>query len=239
MTTSSSSTTSTTFNPYSYYHGYLLEGYPEDIWPLYGELAIDSCALDVQFPSYNQTGHYVNSYKVVYITDKTKQEIAEYYTSLLQTKEDSEFYDAVGTINGYEVDARWDEWNDDYIVYLSVVLPDSIDLTSNPLHADFPEVLLNYYEIDELWWEYFVCTSNPGGTVMASKMYSHSGTIGEALEFYRALYGDTQNYKETVTQESYGESTLLSGVIDDISFKITIGVWGKPEMINISYEKPQ
>jgi hypothetical protein len=86
---------------------------------------------------YNQTGHYSNSYNVVYITDKTKQEIAEYYTSLLQTQEDSNFYDAVGTIAGYKVDARWDEWSGDNIVYLSVLLPDSLNITSNPLHADF------------------------------------------------------------------------------------------------------
>jgi hypothetical protein len=93
--------------------------------------------------------------------------------------------------------------------------------------------------MDELWWEYFACTSNPGGTIMASKMYSHSGTAEEALEFYRALYQDTQNYEETVTQESSGTIVRLYGDIDELSFTITIGVWGKPEMINISYEKPQ
>ena len=238
-TSSTSSTTSTTIDPYSNYHGYLLDGYPEDIWPLYGELAIDSCSLDVQFPSYNQTGHYVNSYTVVYITNKTKQEIAEYYTSLLQTQEESGFYDALGTIDGYELNARWDEWGANNIVYLSVLLPNTLNITENPLHADFPEILLNFYEIDDLWNEYFVCTSNPGGTVIASKLFSHSGTKAEALEFYRSLYSDTQDYKETVTQEYSGESVQLSGVIDELSFIITIGVWGDPSMIQIYYQKPQ
>jgi len=104
-TSSTTSSTQTTNDKYSNYHGYLLDGYPEDIWPVYGSLAIDRCALDIQFPAYNSTGSYVNSYKVVYVTDKTKQEIAEYYNSLLETTDDQSFYDASGTINGYELTA--------------------------------------------------------------------------------------------------------------------------------------
>jgi len=100
-------------------------------------------------------------------------------------------------------------------------------------------VLVEYYEIDDLWGEYYACTSNPGGTIIASKMYSHSGTSEEALEFYRALFSNTQDYEETVTEEYEGQSITLTGIIEDISFSITIGVWGKPDMINISYEKPQ
>jgi hypothetical protein len=237
--TAATSTTSskTTTDPYSRYRGYLLEGYPEDIWPLYGKLAIDSCALDIQFPSYNSMGIYFNSYSVVYITDKTKEEIAEYYTALLDTREESTFYDAIGTISGYEVDARWDEWSGENIVYLSVLLPNTLNITGNPFHADFPESLQNLYQLGNMWSEYYVCTSNPpAGTIISAKLFSHTGTYEDAIEYYRALYSDKQDYTETVTQESGGPSTRLKGVIDELTFTIIIGVWGNPDMIQVSYQ---
>ncbi|MFA5761802.1 MAG: hypothetical protein WC877_08605 [Dehalococcoidales bacterium] len=235
-TTNTSTNTSTT-DPYNHYRGYLLEGYPEDIWPLYGKLAIDSCALDIQFPSYNSMGIYFNSYSVVYITDKTKEEIAEYYTALLDTREESTFYDAIGTISGYEVDARWDEWSGENIVYLSVLLPNTLNITGNPFHADFPESLQNLYQLGNMWSEYYVCTSNPpAGTIISAKLFSHTGTYEDAIEYYRALYSDKQDYTETVTQESGGPSTRLKGVIDELTFTIIIGVWGNPDMIQVSYQ---
>ncbi len=238
-TTSTPSTSiTTTKDPYSHYRGYLLDGYPEDMWPLYGKLAIDLCALDIQFPAYNNMGYYVNSYSVVYVTDKTQQEIAEYYNSLLQTREESGFYDAIGTINGYEVTARWDFWSGENIVYLSVLLPNTLNITGNPFHADFPESLLNLYKINNMWMEYYVCTSNPpAGTIISSKLFSHTGTYEEAIEYYRALYSSMQDYEEIVTQEYNGPRTLLKGVVDDLNFSISIGVWGNPDMIQVSYSK--
>ena len=231
-----STSITTTKDPYSHYRGYLLDGYPEDIWPLYGKLAIDLCSLDIQFPAYNNVGHYVNSYNVIYVTDKTQPEIAEYYNSLLQTREESGFYDAVGTIGDYKVDARWDFWSGENIVYLSVLLPNTLNITGNPFHADFPESMLNLYQMENMWSELYVCTSNPpAGTVVSSKLFSHTGTYEEAIEYYRALYSDTQDYEETVTQEYNGPRTQLTGVIDDLTFSIIIGVWGKPDMIQVNY----
>ncbi len=238
-TTATSTTSSTTIStdPYSHYRGYLLEGYPEDIWPLYGKLAIDSCSLDIQFPAYNNMGYYINSYSVVYVTDKTKTEIAQYYSSLLQTGEESGFYDAQGTINGYEVFARWDEWSGENIVYLSVLLPNTLNITGNPFHTDFPESLQNLYQFGDMWSEYYVCTSNPpAGTIISAKLFSHTGTYEDAIEYYRALYSDKQDYEETVTQESGGPSTRLRGVIDELTFTIIIGVWGNTDMIQVSYQ---
>ena len=233
--TTSSATTST--DPYSHYRGYLLDGYPEDIWPLYGKLAIDSCSFDIMFPAYNNTGHFTNTYNVVYVTDKTQKEIAEYYTALLDTNEESSFWDAKGTVNGYEVDARWDYWSGENIVYLSVLLPNTLNITSNPFHTDFPESLLNLYELDDMWSERYICTSNPPtGTIISSKLFSHTGTYDAAIDYYRALYSETQDYEETVTEEYSGPSTQLRGIIDDMTFTIIIGVWGNPAMIQVNYQ---
>ena len=138
------------------------------------------------------------------------------------------------------MDARWDYWSGENIVYLSVLLPNTLNITSNPFHTDFPESLLNPYKLGDMWDEHYACTSNPpNGTIMASKMFSHTGSYEEAVNYYRELYGETQDYKETVVQEYSGPSTRMSGVIDDFKFKIIVGVWGKQDMISVSYERPQ
>jgi hypothetical protein len=38
------------YDPYAQYEGYLLQGYPEQMWPLYESKAISSCNLDVFSP---------------------------------------------------------------------------------------------------------------------------------------------------------------------------------------------
>ena len=227
--------TTTKQDEYSYYHGYLLEGYPEDIWPVYDSLAISSCSLDIQFPVYNDTGVYHNVFYVVYITDGTQEEISDYYNSLLEETVEQDFYDAKGTVGGYEVTARFSPGSN--LVYLSVVLPNKLGITSNPLLADFPEEQFPFYEMDDIWSEYFVCTSNGDGTIIYTKLFSFSGTVQEALDFYRALLGDAQDYEETIEEEYSGESIMLTGTIGDFSFCVTIAVWGNPDMINIWLER--
>ncbi|MFA5629011.1 MAG: hypothetical protein WC958_01935 [Dehalococcoidales bacterium] len=236
---SPTTTTTQTYDPYSHYHGYLLEGYPEDIWPLYGSLAIVSCAFMIQYPVYNNIGYYQNRYSVIYVTDKSKAQIAEYYGSLLDTKEEHSFFDAVGTVKGYYVDAYWDDFMGYGEVYLTVSLPEGSGLTSNPFHTDFPEVMQNYYNPNEWWGEDHACMSNPpNGTLWYIKMFSFNGTNQEALAYYRALYGDAESYKETVTENYYGEETTISGYIGEVRFAITVG-WGAAGLINIFCEIPQ
>ncbi|MDD5605072.1 MAG: hypothetical protein PHX29_04080 [Dehalococcoidales bacterium] len=230
----------TSIDPYMQsYHGYLLEGYPEDIWPVYGSLAIDLCSLDIQFPAYNngRDGYY-NNFSVIYVTDKTREEIQVYYRDLLQTAEESNFYDALGTIDGYEVSARWDDWSSDTIVYLSVLLPNNLGITENYLQTDFPEWLGDLYKPDETWQEHYACNSNPpNGSILSSKMFSYKGTSLEAIEHYRAMLKDAEDYTETVKAETQGDSTTLSCTVDGLRVKVTIGVWGKQEIIQVAYFK--
>lgn len=227
-------------DPYAqHYHGYLLGGYPEDVWPVYGSLAIDLCSLDIQFPAYNNgRDSYYNNYNVVYVTDKTREEIQTYYRDLLQTEKESNFYDALGVIDGYEVSARWDDWGSDTVVYLSVLLPNNLGVTENYLQTDFPEWLSDLYKPDAIWQEHYACNSNPpNGSILSSKMFSHSGTSIEAKDYYRALLKDGDNYTETVKAETNGDSTTLSCAKDGLSVKVTIGVWGKQEIIQVAYFK--
>ncbi len=50
---------------------------------------------------------------------------------------------------------------------------------------------------------------------------------------------DSQDYKETITEEYDGQSITLTGSIDDLSFYVTVGVWGHSNMISIGFQIPQ
>ena len=238
----------TTQDYYSqYYHSYIFEGYPAHVWPLYGSLAIDSCAFNIQTPAYNNMGEYSNSYSIIYVTEKTREEISSFYNSLLgEPTVPGGFYDAKGIIDGYEVDARWDDYDSDYRVYLSVKLPNSEPATpdpyfkewpviSNPYLVDFPDDVFPLYKFAVMWAEdYSVRSNQPKGQTFASKMYTHSGNKAEALVFYRELLASSQNYKEVEKAETHGKSYTLTGILDGYQFNIIVGVWGREDMIQVT-----
>jgi hypothetical protein len=223
------------YNKYSNLEGYLLPGYPEDIWPLYESLAIDSCSFEVQTPAYNNTGRYYNSFSIIYVTEESKEEIAEFYLSLLVSPEESSFYDAIGAIQGYQVDARVDEQTGYNNVYLSVLLPENSPITSNPLLEDFPDEDFPLLQVNQIWREDCWVNSNQQGQLWKSKMFSHNATGTEALEYYRALLGDAEGYTE---EKRSDQQVVLKGFAKGYNFIITIGVWNKPEMINITVWLP-
>lgn len=229
------------------YHSYLLEGYPEDIWPLYESLAIDSCTLGIQTPAYNNSREHSNNYSVIYVTDKEQAEIAEFYNSLLdEPTGPDDFYDARGNIGGYGVTARWSDFSYHNTVYLSVSLPNSPPATenpfftewpvnSNPFLSDFPEDIFPLYELNLIWAETYTVNSNPpSGQIFASKMFAHSGNKTGALAFYRELLKDAIEYEERTFEEWEGESFRLTGFLQGHRFNITVGVWGRDNMVSIN-----
>ncbi|ADJ25386.1 putative lipoprotein [Dehalogenimonas lykanthroporepellens BL-DC-9] len=231
----------TTQGPYSNYYGYLLTGYPEDIWPLYESAAIESCTLDVQYPAYNNGYNiYRNIYYVLYKTEAAKEDIAEYYNSLLAQKEESSYYDAIGVIDGYEVTVRVDDSISPATVYISVTLPRNHPMVSNPLLEDFPEDRFPLYELNTIWAETFNVNSNqPSGEQFSDVYFSHSGNRDEALEFYRDLFEGAEGYEEETVDSLNGKQTTLSGNMYDYEFSIVIGVWGYDDMIEIRLGQPQ
>ncbi|MBN1376001.1 MAG: hypothetical protein JXA01_07590, partial [Dehalococcoidia bacterium] len=230
----------TTYDPYSYYRGYLLEGYPEDIWPLYESVGIESCTLDVQYPAYNNFfNDYTVNYSVVYKSEAERDDIVEYYLSLLPEPQESGWYDAIGILEGYEVSVRVDDGRSPADVYIAVTPPDNPPITSNPLLEDFPRELFPLYELNEIWAEIFNVNSNPpSGQQFAEFYFSHSGTRNEALEFYRDLFGDAEGYEEATVDEWKGEQTTLRGYMHDYHFTIVVGIWGDGQIIQVRLMQP-
>ncbi|MFA5629012.1 MAG: hypothetical protein WC958_01940 [Dehalococcoidales bacterium] len=243
-TTKTTSTTVTNDNPYANYHGYLLDGYPEGVVPLFGSLAIEHCTLKVQSPMYTYTPYYETFYAVSYLTNKSKTDVIGYYESLLETQDEDAYFDLYGTLSGHLVTVNYRDEYGAQMVYLTVTLPQGTGLKSNPYHADFPEFLQDYFRYDIWWEEEYLCTSNYGGTIIASKLFSYDGMHKDAVEYYRALYSGVQGYEEKVVDDFYGISTEISGIIDDVRFVITVDVWGidytnEYNFISVWYEKPQ
>jgi len=230
----------TTYDPYSHYRGYLLEGYPEDIWPLYESVGIESCSLDVQYPAYNNFhDSYAINYYVVYKSEAEKEDIVEYYLSLLAMPEQSDWYDAIGNLDGFGVSVRVDDNRSPADVYIDVSLSEDSSITSNPLLEDFPGDLFPLYELNEIWAEGFNVNSNPpSGQQFAEIYFSHSGTRNEALGFYRGLFGDAEGYEEVTVDEWKGEQTTLRGYMHDYYFTIVVGVWGNGEIIQVRLMQP-
>ena len=156
------------------------------------------------------------------------------------------FYDATGVIDSHEVTARWDDFSYHYNVYLSVTLPNSPPatenpffkewpVTSNPFLEDFPVDIFPLYEFDVMWAEDYTVNSNPpSGQIFANKMFAHSGTKAGALEFYRELLQDAKDYEERITEEWEGERFILTGNLEGHQFNISVGVWGREDMIQIT-----
>jgi hypothetical protein len=230
----------TTKDPYSYYRGYLLEGYPEDIWPLYESVGIESCSLSVHYPAYNNIySGYSNSYSVVYKSIANKADIVEHYLELLPFPQESSWYDAIGVIDGYTLSVRVDDGRSPADVYISVGLPDDSGMTSNPLMTGFPESQFPLYEVNETWAEIVVVNSNPPAGEQFSEIYfSHTGTASEALGFYRGLFAGAEGYKEVTVEEWQGEEVTLSGNIHGYNFQIAVGVWGNSEIIQVRLAEP-
>lgn len=230
----------TTHDPYSHYRGYLLEGYPEDIWPLYESVGIESCSLSVHYPAYNNLySGYSNSYSVVYKSIVDKADIVEHYLELLPFPQESSWYDAIGVIDGYTLSVRVDDGRSPADVYISVGLPDDSGMTYNPLMTGFPESQFPLYEVNEIWAEIVDVNSNPPTGEQFSEIYfSHTGTASEALGFYRGLFADTEGYKEVTVEEWQGEEVTLSGYMHGYNFQIVVGVWGNSEIIQLRLVQP-
>ncbi len=124
----------------------LLDGYPEDVVPLYKSTMLDlvyySVRNDPQWAAVE--GGLRNTYHVVYHTDADIAEVREYYKGLMDTiDEESTVGDiVVGTIGKYDVWINTGEQESYNIVYMSVDLPRAEVTEVNPFLADYPADLV-------------------------------------------------------------------------------------------------
>jgi len=251
-TTTNAPPSTTTINPHMHYEGFVLDGYPEDVWPLYESEAVDRCALYIRFPARSFMDKFDNNYNLIYVTEAPKEDIVEFYTSLLTTQgEPSDYYDVLGEVSGYQVDVRVDEGSYYNEVYISVVLPNTPPAVENPFYdewpvdhnpylADWSEEEFPLYELENLWMEYSNVNSNNDGEMWHEKEFTHSGTYQEAIEFYRELFSDAEDFEENIEDYEWGDvdPVQFSGSKYGYEFRITVGAFGDPKVISLVIWEP-
>lgn len=251
-TTTTAPPAATTFDPYMNYEGFVLDGYPEDVWPLYESEAIKSCALYIRFPARSSLDRFDNNYSLIYVSEAPKEDIVEFYASLLTTPgEPSDYYDVLGEVNGYQVDVLVDERSTYNEVYISVALPNTPPAVENPYFdewpvgynpylVDWPEEQFPLYELENLWMEYCNVNSNNDGEMWYEKEFTHSGTYQEATEFYRQLFSDAEGFEENIQDYEWGDvdPVQFSGSKYGYEFRITVGAFGDPKVISFMIWEP-
>lgn len=244
--------TTTNYDPYMHYEGFVLDGYPEDVWPLYESEAVDRCALYIRFPARSFMDKFDNNYNLIYISEAPKEDIVDFYTSLLTTPgEPGDYYDVLGEVNGYQVDVLVDEGPYYNEVYISVALPNTPPAVENPFYdewpvdhnpylADWSEEKFPLYELENLWMEYCNVNSNNDGEMWYEKEFTHSGTYQEAIEFYRELFSDAEDFEENIEDYEWGDvdPVQFSGSKYGYEFRITVGAFGDPKVISLVIWEP-
>ncbi|MBF4482060.1 MAG: hypothetical protein QQM50_01095 [Dehalococcoides mccartyi] len=219
------------YDPYAQYEGYLLQGYPEQMWPLYESKAISSCNLDVFFPGFNMNPGYVCTYNVVYYSEKPKAEIVAYYAGLAGSLNPSSFYDVDTDINNYHFTARVVEEGSRNLIYLAADMPDNF-YTEHPLWGDFPSDVFPVFNLTQQRYHDVACRSNGDGELQYTNHYNFSGGRQAAVEYYRARLQNMAEYAETTNSDS--TCTTLSGVVRGFDFQVLI----YDDNIAVFLEKP-
>ena len=214
-------------------NGYLLEGYPENIWPVYGSVAISHCVYQIDYVML--TSFPEHTYRVSYITDKSYDDLFNYYSGLLKIAEPDEIFEINGTISGYKVQAKFKDIGDGYHeVLLGVELPIGVGTIPHPLLADFPEFLIDCYAIGDVILEYYLCDSEgPNGSTVGYKMYQSQRAPNELVDHYVQLFESAADYEQYYEDEI--GARVLEGTFGEIEARVELGLYWVEEWISISY----
>jgi hypothetical protein len=124
----------------------LLDGYPEDVVPLYESDLLDTALYSVRNDPqwFAVDGGLRNFHHIVYQTDAQMADVLAYYRGLMDTvDEDFTFGDQIeGVIGKYKVFVNTTDQSSYKAVYVTVDLPKAEVTETNPFYADYPEGLV-------------------------------------------------------------------------------------------------
>jgi len=195
---------------------FLLEGYPEEVVPLYKSVKVSSSKFFVNDDPQSFGGEYfgnpVNYYNVVFETEATPEEMLNYYRSLMsETNPDSVSDESVeGKIGKYKVEAS--HFGDDpaNYGYLQVYLPAEEFQKTNRYFQNYPNVV----EIQESWPEHessFGYLNQKGGEIEYWQFFPLTDDETERANLIKTYQEKYQNE----TGYSYNEETGLMNFSKD------------------------
>ncbi|MHB1137078.1 MAG: hypothetical protein ACYCXR_08675 [Coriobacteriia bacterium] len=185
----------------------LLEGWPEDVVPLYKSDMLDTALYSVRNdPQWAAVeGGLRNIHHVVYHTAAPPAEVLEYYLGLMSATSDADASDGYieGTIGKYEVDVNTTEESSYNAVYVTVDLPKAEVTETNPFFADYPADLVEtpaefaffedkYYEYlyrstDMAYWRQFDIADLGGEK-------GPDLSLEDVYTYYQERYGDKAEF---------------------------------------------
>lgn len=181
--------------------GELLEGYPEDIMPLYKMVKIDSCAYNVRSDPNYIIGK--DLYSVSYYSEASVEELNSYYRSLM-TDIDEEYSSEdfiEGDINTQHtfVSLHEEEEDDTYVsISLGAKKEDYSD--ENPYFSDYPEGLIEKIKpatITEQNYQVQYSRYNDNVIIQYFKIYTTELTVDKAVKFYSDKYNGQEGFSLT------------------------------------------
>ena len=185
----------------------LLEGYPEEIVPLYKSDLLDTAFYSVRNdPQWAAVeGGLRNIHHVVYQTSATPGEVLEHYLGLMSATTDGDASDGSieGTIGKYTVWVNTTEESSYNAVYMSVDLPKAEVTETNPFYTDYPVDLVEtpaefvffedkYYEYlyrstDMAYWRQFDIADRDGQN-------GPDLSLEDVYAYYQERYGDKPEF---------------------------------------------
>lgn len=185
----------------------LLEGFPDDVVPLFEADLIDTVYYSVRNdPQWAAVeGGLRNIHHVVYQTSKTQAEVLDFYLDLMDSTTDADTGDGYieGTIDVYDIDLNTTVESSYTAVYLTVDLPRDELTEVNPFYADYPTELVEtpaefvffeqkyyaylYRSTDMAYWQQFdIADWNDDGRP--------DFTLDELYAWYTERYGEKTDF---------------------------------------------
>lgn len=181
----------------------LLEGYPEDVLPLYESTGITGCGF-----IYRDDPNFVigkDLYTVSYASDASLEEISEYYQSLLTYMDEYSEEDFLqGDIGDHHVLVSInDAYDDDFRhVDMSIGLAEDEYVDENPFFADLPGGLVEISGMIRLQEASYLTSIYSADEVRYLTVYETDLTEEDFAAFYQEKYGKIPGFSED--RDDYG-----------------------------------
>lgn|GEM_PF-2385415 len=176
----------------------LLEGYPEDVLPLYESTAIQSCGF-----TYREDSNYVlgkDFYDVIYTSDATLKDISAYYQSLLTYMDEYSEEDFLeGDIGDHHVLISIYDKDGVREVTLTLGLAEDEYKDENPYFSDLPEDLVEVYGLTRLQEISYVHNLYSADEIRYMTIYETDTSEEDFVDFYMTKYGQMKNFNKEQT----------------------------------------
>lgn len=181
----------------------LLEGYPEDVLPLYQSLRVTGCSFTCRV----DPGYIIGKdfYTVDYTSEASLKEISEYYQSLLTREEEYSEEDFLqGDIGDHHVFISITEDYDGECMHvgLTVGLAENEYVAENPFFADLPDDLVESKGMRRLQETSYIHTNYSVDEVRYLTIYETDLSEEDFMVFYQEKYANMSGFTER--RDDYG-----------------------------------